>query len=78
MQEMARRLDVPATPAAWPLGISHLAQALDACQRCDTGVVCADWLKRAPAALAAAPAFCPNKTVFDRAKNAAGAKHAIG
>jgi hypothetical protein len=39
---------VPAAiPAAWPIGVSPLAQAVDACQRSDTGQVRTDWLARA-------------------------------
>jgi hypothetical protein len=38
---------VPATvPAAWPSGISQLAQAIDACQRYDAGEVRTEWLAR--------------------------------
>jgi hypothetical protein len=35
----------PATvPAAWPTGVSQLAQAVDACQRYQPDQVHADWL----------------------------------
>lgn len=61
-------LSAPAVPAAWPTGVSQLAQAIDACQRCDTTEVCTDWLARAPAVIEAPPAFCPNAAELKRAK----------
>lgn len=57
-----------AMPAAWPTGVSLLAQAIDACQRCETTEVCGDWLARAPARIAKAPAFCPNAETFETIK----------
>jgi hypothetical protein len=35
-------------PAAWPTGVSQLAQAVDACQRSEPGHMGMDWLARAP------------------------------
>jgi hypothetical protein len=35
--------------AAWPAGVSQLAQHVDACQRSEPGQVGVDWLARAPA-----------------------------
>ena len=69
--DMSRRLGLtePAVPAAWPTGVSHLAQAIEACQRCDTAVVCTDWLARAPSILKTPPAFCSNADELARAKD---------
>lgn len=58
-----------ASPAAWPTGVSLLAQMVDACQRCDAEPVCSDWLARAPKAIAAPPAFCPNADALKKAKS---------
>jgi len=66
MAAMTGRLGL--VPAAWPTGISQLAQAIDACERCDTAVACADWLHRAPHAIALPPAFCHNAEAFKRAQ----------
>lgn len=74
MVAMTDRLGLPtvaaAIPATWPTGVSQLAQAIDACQRCDTEVMCTDWLKRAPNSIVVPPAFCPNESFFKRAKQA--------
>jgi hypothetical protein len=70
MAVMTERLGLAMVPAAWPTGVSHLAQAIDACQRCDTAVVCTDWLRRAPKAIELPPAFCPNAETFAVAKKA--------
>ncbi len=68
---MTERLGLSvAVPAAWPTGVSQLAQAIDACQRCDTAEVCIDWLARAPAIIETPPAFCPNAAELKRAKAA--------
>jgi hypothetical protein len=45
---LAGRHDLVTVPAAWPTGVSQLAQAVDACQRSDAGQVRTDWLARAP------------------------------
>lgn len=66
--DMSGRLSLTPVPAAWPTGVSQLAQAIDACQRCATAVVCTDWLKRAPTRLNAPPAFCPNADALKHAK----------
>lgn len=68
MAAMTGKLGLNTVPAAWPTGVSHLAQAIDACQRCDAQDVCSDWLARAPATIKAAPAFCPNAVEFARNK----------
>lgn len=68
MAAMSGRLGLNTVPAAWPSGVSHLAQAIDACQRCDAQEVCNDWLVRAPVTIKAAPAFCPNADEFARNK----------
>lgn len=76
LDEMGKRLGVdpvqaarPATsPATWPTGVSLLAQMVDACQRCEAEDVCNDWLPRAPKAIAAPPAFCPNAEALKKAK----------
>lgn len=75
--EMAGRLGVDAKPAprqaprpaAWPTGVSLLAQMVDACQRCDAGEVCGDWLARAPEKIVTPPAFCPNADALKKAKH---------
>lgn len=68
--KMTERLGLSAAPvaAAWPTGVSQLAQAIDACQRCDTTEVCTDWLARAPKVVETPPAFCPNAPELKRAK----------
>ena len=50
--------------AAWPSGVSPLAQAVDACQRRDARET--DWLARAPDSILLPPAFSPNGRVFAR------------
>jgi hypothetical protein len=65
---MSDRLDLPSVPAAWPTGVSQLALAVEACQRCDASEVCTDWLVRAPQRIATPPAFCPNAAALTRAK----------
>jgi hypothetical protein len=74
MAAMTGRLGLPAdlgtVAAAWPLAVSHLAQTLVACQRCDSSDVCGDWLGRAPKTITFPPAFCPNAPAFTRAKQA--------
>jgi hypothetical protein len=44
MAAAARRLALATVPAAWPTGVSQLAQAVDACQRCQPGEARTDWL----------------------------------
>jgi hypothetical protein len=51
---VARRHDLVTVPAAWPTGVSALAQAVDACQRSDSEQVSKDWLARAQSNRAAA------------------------
>ena len=70
MAAMAGRLGLTTVPAAWPTGGSQLARAIDACQRCDAGEVCTDWLDRVPKVITSAPAFCPNGPRFEQAKKA--------
>ena len=77
LAEMVERLGVEsnpaaspvASPAAWPTGVSLLAQMVEVCQRCDADEVCGDWLARAPKKIATPPAFCPNADALKRAKN---------
>jgi hypothetical protein len=45
-----------------------LVAAIRTCQGCSAGDVCSDWLLRAPARVAQAPAFCPNARRFAQAK----------
>lgn len=59
-----------ASPASWPTGVSLLAQMVEACQRCEATEVCDDWLARAPDAIVAPPAFCPNADALMQAKKA--------
>ena len=74
MAEMAKRLGLDTAPATmlatWPTGVSLLAQAVDACQRCDAGEVCGDWLARAPDSIKVPPEFCANAETFTQAKKA--------
>jgi hypothetical protein len=70
MAAMTGRLGLDTVPSAWPTGVSRLALAIDICHRCDAFDVCTDWLARAPRAIAAPPAFCPNAAEFKRAKDA--------
>ena len=72
MAAMTERLGLSTAPAAWPTGVSLLAQAVASCQRCEAAEVCADWLARAPKAIEAPPAFCPNAGEFKRAKRVKG------
>lgn len=58
------------TAAAWPTGVSQLAQAVDACQRCDVTEMCNDWMMQTPDAARRPPAFCPNAAEFTRVKKA--------
>ncbi len=44
MAAMAGRLVLATVPAAWPTGVSQLAQAVDACQRYQPGEARTDWL----------------------------------
>ena len=72
MAQMTERLGVGTAPASWPSGVSLLAQAVDACQRCDAGNVCADWLARAPNSIQLPPQFCANAETFKQVKKARG------
>jgi hypothetical protein len=56
---LAERHDLVTVPAAWPTGVSALAQAVDACQRSDSEQVSTDWLARAQSNRAAA-GFLPS------------------
>jgi hypothetical protein len=51
-------------PAAWPAGVSQLAQTVNACQL--RGANDVDWLARASNSIVPAPAFRPNGRVFAR------------
>jgi hypothetical protein len=68
LSAMTARLGLDTAPAAWPAGVSLLAQVIDACRRCNTGELCSDWLARTPAPVAVAPDFCPNAGAFKQAK----------
>lgn len=70
MAAMTGKLGLDTAPAAWPTGVSLLAQAIDACQRCNAAEVCTDWLARTPKAIQVPPEFCPNAPAFKRAKQA--------
>jgi len=50
--------------AAWPAGVSQLAQTVNACQR--RGANDVDWLARASNSIVPAPAFRPNGRAFAR------------
>jgi hypothetical protein len=47
-------IELATVVAAWPTGVSPLAQAVDACQRTDSEQVSTDWLARARSNRAAA------------------------
>ena len=68
MAAMTARIGLSTVPAAWPRGVSQFAQAIEACQRCDTAVVCTNWLSRAPDTFALPPAYCPNQATFRSVK----------
>ena len=70
MASMTERLGLSTVPAAWLTGVSHLAQAIAACQRCDSADVCGDWLTRAHHQIGLPPAFCPNAPALTRVKQA--------
>ena len=70
MAAMTEKLGLSTVAAAWPTGASQLARAIDACQRCDTGEVCSDWLARVPKTIELPPEFCPNAPEFKRVKRA--------
>ena len=72
MAAMTERLGLSTAPAAWPTGVSLLAQAIASCQRCEAGGVCSDWLARAPKTIEVPPAFCANAPEFKQAKKAKG------
>jgi hypothetical protein len=59
LSALAERHDLVTVPAAWPTGVSALAQAVDACQRSDSEQVSKDWLARAQSNRAAA-GFLPS------------------
>jgi hypothetical protein len=60
----AGQVGLATVKAAWPSGVSPLAQAVDACQRRDARET--DWLARAPDSILLPPAFSPNGRVFAR------------
>jgi hypothetical protein len=68
MAAMTARIGISTVPAAWPHGLSQLAQAIEACQRCDPAAVCTDWLRPAPNSFDLPPAFCPNEATFKAVK----------
>ncbi len=68
MAVMTGKLGLDTAPAAWPTGVSLLAQAIASCQRCEASEVCADWLARAPKTIELPPEFCANASEFKRAK----------
>jgi hypothetical protein len=61
---MVGKLGLTTVPAAWPTGVSPLAQAVDACQRRDTREV--DWLARASNSIVLLSAFSPKGRAFAR------------
>lgn len=65
---MAEKLGL--SPAAWPSGVSLLAQAYEACRRCEAEEGCAEWLKAAPDSIQLPPDFCANAVEFTRAREA--------
>ena len=76
LAEMTMRLDINpkpafmpgALPAAWPTGVSLLAQAVEACRQCEATEVCNEWLAQAPSRIAKAPPFCPNAETLAKVK----------
>jgi hypothetical protein len=76
---MMQRLGLdPVAVSQQRLGLSF-AQGIRACQSCDAGAVCCDWLKRASVHLQHPPAFCPNAPLFEQLLEAlpgsSGAQH---
>lgn len=69
--KMAKKAGV-SVPAAWPAGSSLLVQAYEACRRCESDEVCADWLERTPDSIQLPPEFCPNAAELTRLKKRAG------
>jgi hypothetical protein len=70
MAAMTERLGMSTVQAVWPTGVSHLARTIVACQQCDSGDVCRDWLARAPNQIGLPPAFCRNAPALTRVKQA--------
>jgi hypothetical protein len=62
--DMGKPLHLPAVAAAWPAGVSQLAQAVDACQRSDSAAVSTDWLAHALSVLRTPPTFSSNADEF--------------
>jgi hypothetical protein len=56
-----------------PLG-AELNSAIRTCQACAAEEMCLEWLARAPMAIGNAPAFCPNKELFARARSQRAAR----
>ena len=52
---VTRQRKLATVPAAWPSGVSALAQAVDACQRRDPRE--AEWLARTPNSIVLPPVF---------------------
>lgn len=63
---MAGKLGLSTVPAAWPTGLSQLAQVYEACRRCEAGEVCTDWLNRTSDSIQMPPEFCPNAAELTR------------
>jgi hypothetical protein len=66
MAPMTERLGLATVAAAWPVGVSQLAQAIGACQRNETGQVRTDWLAHASDSIVLPPVFCANRRVRAR------------
>jgi hypothetical protein len=49
--------DTATVPAAWPRGVSQMAQAVNACQRRDSGETGIERLQRGPNSIVLPPAF---------------------
>ena len=68
MSEMMDRLGLDTGAFAHRRFGLDLSFTIRTCQFCDADEVCRDWLARAAKALAEAPAFCPNATLFAQAR----------
>jgi hypothetical protein len=68
MSEMMDRLGLDTDAFAHRRFGLDLCCAIRTCQFCRADEVCRDWLARSAKSSAEAPAFCPNATLFARAR----------
>jgi hypothetical protein len=65
MSEMLERLQIEPSAAARSNFGNAFGASVHACEDCEAGEACRDWLMRAGSRIAKAPAFCPNVQRFD-------------